>query len=273
MKKSYWGTIYTTSFVSWQDSLPPLLDKANFVKQIPDNQTILIKPNLVENLQPPITTPVELVASLVNYLQERTTNKIIIGEGSGALNYDTWHPFEQLGYTRLAEEKGIKLIDLNEEPCRRRKLTHCKRWPEIFLPEICYNCFLLSVPVLKVHTLAGITMTMKNMMGLAPPALYQQGSSWKKSAFHTSIQASIADLNRYRTPDFTILDATIGMAESHLRGRLCAPAANILAAGYDPVAIDAFGAGLLGKNWHNIGHIADVHQELGQAEPLQKIPA
>jgi uncharacterized protein (DUF362 family) len=271
MNTSYRGTIYTTSFVSWQDSLPPLLDRADFLKQIPDNQTILIKPNLVENLQPPVTTPVALVAALVDYLQKRTANPIIIGEGSGALNYDTWYPFKQLGYTRLAEEKGIELVDLNEEPCCRRKLTHCKRWPELFLPAIGYNCFLLSVPVLKVHTLAGVTLTMKNMMGLVPPAHYQQSNSWKKSAFHTNIQAAIADLNRYRTPDFTILDATIGMAESHLWGRTCDPVPNILAVGYDPVAMDAYGAGLLGKDWQNIGHIAGVHQELGQAEPLQEI--
>ncbi|MBW2328309.1 MAG: DUF362 domain-containing protein [Deltaproteobacteria bacterium] len=265
------GTIYTTSFVSWQDSLPPLLDRTGLVEKIPDHQTILIKPNLVENLQPPVTTPVALVAVLVDYLQQRTANTIIIGEGSGALDYDTWHPFEHLGYTRLAEEKGIKLVDLNEVSCRGRKLTHCKRWPELFLPKIGYNCFLLSVPVLKVHTLAGVTLTMKNMMGLVPPAHYQQGNSWKKSSFHTNIQEAIADLNRYRTPDFTILDATIGMVESHLWGRTCEPAPNILAAGYDPVAIDSYGAGLLGKDWHDTDHIVRVHQELGQAEPLQEI--
>lgn len=266
------GTIYTTSLISWQDSLEPLLDRTGLVEQIPDHQTILIKPNLVENLQPPVTTPVALVASLVDYLQKRTANTIIIGEGSGALNYETWHPFEQLGYTRFAEEKGIELVDLNKEPCRRRKLTHCKRWPELFLPEIAYNCFLLSIPVLKVHTLAGVTLTMKNMMGLVPPAHYQQGNSWKKSSFHTNIQESIADLNRYRTPDFTILDATIGMAESHLWGRIYDPPINIVAAGYDPVAMDAYGAGLLGKDWRHINHIADVHQELGQAKHLQIIP-
>ena len=266
------GTIYTTSFVSWHDSLPPLLDRTGLVEQIHDHQTILIKPNLVENLQPPVTTPVALVASLVDYLQKRTANTIIIGEGSGALNYETWHPFEQLGYTRFAEKKGIGLVDLNEEPCRKRTIPHCKRWPELFLPEIGYDCFLLSVPVLKVHTLAGVTLTMKNMMGLVPPAHYQQGNSWKKSSFHTNIQESIADLNRYRTPDFTILDATIGMAESHLCGRTCDPPINIVAAGYDPVAMDAYGAGLLGKDWRHINHIADVHQELGQAEHLQIIP-
>lgn len=266
------GEVYTTPFITWQESLQVLLNKIDLAATIPHDQPILIKPNLVENLQPPITTPVALVAALVDYLQEKTTNTILIGEGCGALNYDTWYPFEQLGYSRLAKEKGIELIDLNKEPCVIRKIAHCRRWPELFLPEICYNCFLLSVPVLKVHTLAGVTLTMKNMMGLVPPAHYRQGNSWKKSAFHTEIQAAIADLNRYRTPDFTILDATIGMAEAHLWGRTCIPPVNILAAGYDPVAIDSYGAGLLGIDWQAIDHIESVHKELGVADPLNEIP-
>ena len=265
------GNVYTTFFTSWQASLPPLLDKADLIEQIPVDQTILIKPNLVENLQPPITTPVALVATLVDYLQQRIENTIIIGEGSGALDYETWYPFEQLGYTELAAKKGIELIDLNEQTCCKRKLDQCKRWPELFLPEIGYNCYLISVPVLKVHTLAGVTLTMKNMMGLVPPAHYRQGNSWKKSAFHNNVQDAVADLNRYRSPDFTLLDATIGMAEAHLWGRTCDPPVNLLAAGFDPVAMDSYGTGLLGKNWRDIGHIRAVHQELGLAEPLNEI--
>ena len=69
------------------------------------------------------------------------------------------------------------------------------------LPEIVFDTFLLSVPVLKAHTLAGITLTLKNMMGLPPPAHYQQRNGWKKSKFHHSIGLAIADLNRYRCPD------------------------------------------------------------------------
>ncbi len=265
------GKVYTTSFTSWQTSLPSLLDKAGLIEQIPIDQTILIKPNLVKNLQPPVTTPVALVAALIDYLQQRIENTIIIGEGSGALDYETWYPFEQLGYTDLAAEKGIELVDLNEQSCIKRKLDQCKRWPELFLPEIAYDCYLISVPVLKVHTLARVTLTMKNMMGLVPPAHYRQGNSWKKSAFHNNVQDAVADLNRYRSPDFTLLDATVGMTESHLWGRTCEPPVNKLVAGFDPVAIDSYGAGLLGKNWQDIGHIRSVHQELGLAEPLNEI--
>ncbi|MCI5149891.1 MAG: DUF362 domain-containing protein, partial [Candidatus Electrothrix sp. MAN1_4] len=161
------STIYSTSFLSWEKSLPPLLDRTSLAEQIPAGQTILIKPNLVEILRPPITTPVALVKEIVEYLQAHLNNPIIIGEGCGALDYDTHRCFAELGYIELAQEKKIELIDLNQESCQRKKLPQCKRWPELFLPDIAVESFLLSVPVLKAHTLSGVTLTMKNMMGLA----------------------------------------------------------------------------------------------------------
>ena len=158
------GIVYTTPLLSWQESLPPLLDKAGLTKHIPAGKTILIKPNLVETLRPPITTPVTLVRCTVEYLQERLDNPIVIGEGCGALDYDTHHCFTELGYTKMARETGIKLIDLNEAPYQRHSLPQCKRWPEFYLPEIATDSFLLSVPMLKAHTLAGVTLTMKKRL-------------------------------------------------------------------------------------------------------------
>lgn len=265
------GTVYTINFLSWQESLPPLLDKAGLPERIPAGTTILIKPNLVETLRPPITTPVGLVRSIVEYLQKHLNNPVVIGEGCGALDYDTHRCFTELGYTEMAREKGVELIDLNKAPCRRHSLLRCRRWPEFYLPEIATNCFLLSVPVLKAHTLSEVTLTMKNMMGLAPPDHYHEGGHWKKAAFHKRIHEAVADLNRYRSPDFTVLDATVGMAEAHLWGPTCDPPINKLVAGFDPVAIDSYGAALLGKDWRRIGHIADVDGELGCADPLNMI--
>ncbi|MCI5140154.1 MAG: DUF362 domain-containing protein [Candidatus Electrothrix sp. ATG1] len=267
------GIVYTRPFLSWQESLPPLLDKASLTEHIPAGKTILIKPNLVETLRPPVTTPVALIKCMIEYLKERLENPIIIGEGCGSLNYDTYQCFAELGYAAMAQEAGVGLIDLNQEPCQRHSLPQCKRWPEFYLPEVVADSFLLSVPVLKVHTLAGVTLTMKNMMGLAPPGHYHQGGGWKKAAFHERVHEAVADLNRYRSPDFTVLDATVGMAEAHLWGPPCDPPVNKLVAGFDSVAIDSYGAALLGKDWRKIGHIAGVDGELGQAEPITEIAA
>lgn len=267
------SSIYSTSYTTWRKSIPRLLEAAGLATLAAGHRRIVIKPNLVEPLSPPITTPVGIIEALVDYLQRKLPQtEIIIGEGCGSREHDTLFCFRVLGYSDLAREKNISLVDLNQATLVTKTLKKCRRWPVIHLPELIFDSFLISVPVLKAHSLAGVTLTMKNMMGLAPPAHYQEGGHWKKAAFHQGIQEAILDLNRYRTPDFTLLDATVGMAEAHLWGPTCDPAPNLIIAGIDPVAVDAFGTGLLKKKWQDIGHIAMADGELGHAGPLTIVP-
>lgn len=263
------NTVYSIHFTTWLESVPRLLDAAGLSERLASVKRVILKPNLVEPQKPPITTPVELVTVLAEYIHASFPGlEIIIGEGCGSSSLNTLQIFEALGYSRLADLPNVTLLDLNEAPLVSLKDSRCKRWPQMHLPQIVFESFLISVPVLKAHSLAGVTLTMKNMMGLAPPAHFQQGGAWKKAAFHQSIQEAVFDLNRYRTPDFTLLDATVGMQEAHLWGPTCDPPPNRLAASYDPVAIDAYGCRLLGINWKTIGHLAMAHNVLGTAEPL-----
>lgn len=261
--------VYTCSFTSWQESVPRLLDAAGLKKRLASAQKVIIKPNLVEPQPPPVTTPVELVAALAGYIHTSCPHlDIIIAEGCGSSSNNTWQVFEALGYTGLADFDRVTLMDLNEAPSVLMQNSKCRRWPEMHLPKIVFESFLISVPVLKAHSLAGITLTMKNMIGLAPPAHYRQGGPWKKASFHQGIQEAVFDLNRHRTPDFTLLDATIGMQKAHLWGPTCNPPPNRLAVSYDPVAIDSYGCRLLKIKWDTIGHLAMAHGTLGAAEPL-----
>ena len=263
------STVYTSLFTSWQESVPRLLDATGLPDRLAAEKKIIIKPNLVEPLKPPITTPVELIAALVDFIHASLPHlEIIIGEGCGSSSKNTWQIFDTLGYSKLADRTGVTLLDLNEAPLVHMQDSKCGRWPEMYLPRIVFESFLISVPVLKAHSLAGVTLTMKNMMGLVPPAHYQQGGHWKKAAFHQNIQEAVFDLNRYRTPDFTLLDATIGMQAAHLWGPTCDPPPNRLAAGYDPVAMDSYGCSLLGIKWNSVGHLDMAHGILGQAAPL-----
>ena len=263
--------LYQINIHNLQESMTALLDAAGLVDAIGTTNTVLIKPNLVEALPPPITTPVQLSTILVDYLRERKENlQIIIGEGTGSLEYDTHYVFQKLGYTTLAAENNIELIDLNSAELIKKEDSGCTRWPVMHLPAMLDELFLLSVPVLKAHTLAQVTLTMKNMMGCAPPAHFQGNGSWGKSAFHEQIHEAVFDLNRYRAPDFTLLDASIGMPEAHLWGRHCEPPINKLVASNDPVAIDAYGASLLNKRWQDIGYIRMADAVLGNAEVMPK---
>jgi uncharacterized protein (DUF362 family) len=262
------ATVYTTRFSSWQQ-VAQLLSAAGLAQALAPVGRVLIKPNLVSDQPPPMTTPAGLVTEIVRFVRHiRPDLEIIVADGCGSLKYDTWQVFTNQGYTAMAAACGVTLLDLNEVPVRRLTKPQCRRWPEMYLPEIVLDSFVISVPVLKAHSMAGVTLTMKNMMGAAPPKHYQQNGHWRKASFHDDIQAAVFDLNQYRSPDFTVLDATVGMAEAHLWGPLCDPPRNRLAAGFDPVAIDAYGAGLLGHDWRQIGHIRMADGVLGEADPL-----
>lgn len=266
------GTVYLQRHDDWLFDLRRLLDRAGLARQLASRPPVLIKPNLVEALAPPITTPVACVEALVVVLREMAGDlDIVIGEGVGAREYDTFHCFAELGYTEMAARLGVALVDLNEAPSVRCENPDCRRWPEMYLPQMVFERFLISVPVLKAHSLAGVTLTMKNMMGLPPPIHYQRGGHWKKSSFHEGMQDAVCDLNRYRTPDFTVLDATVGMRVAHLWGPTCDPPPNLLVGGHDPVAVDAYGAALLGRDWRMIGHIRQADGLLGQADSLTVI--
>jgi len=236
------GVVWSSNLDTYHNSLPPVLETAGLLDAISGHQTVLIKPNLVEALDPPITTHVDIVEALIDYLLLHNSNiNIIVAEGTGSLEYDTFHCFERLDYLKLKKKKRVELIDLNTEPCRHLSNSNCKRWPEIYLPELIFNCFVISVPALKAHSMCRVTLTMKNMMGCAPPAHYQQGGAWGKSSFHMGLDEAVFDLNRYRTPDFTIIDAAVGMAQAHLWGPTCNPPVNKIIASYDPVAADSCG--------------------------------
>jgi len=224
---------------------------------------VLIKPNLVNDSPFPITTPVWIVEELVDFLRSvDSSREIVIAEGTGQPDTSTLELFSLHGYTKIS---GVEFLDLNTEECMEIELPKGRRWKRMFLPRVLFDAFLISVPVLKAHTLAGVTLSMKNMIGVCPPKFYQADTSWRKSAFHTGIHDAIFDLNCARKPDFCLLDATVGLSTSHLSGPRCNPPVNKIVAGYDPVAVDATGTTLLGKKWQEIGHIALADGVLGTA--------
>ena len=157
----------------------------------------------------------------------------------------------------MAERLDVKLLDLNRAPLIRLDNEQCRVFSEMWLPRTVLDHVLISLPVLKAHSLCSLTGSMKNMMGLAPPEHYGgRYGSWKKAAFHHRLDDAIGDLNRYRSPDFTVMDATIGLAGYHLGGPCCDPPVNRILAGEDARAVDRLAAELLGLDWRTIGHLA-----------------
>lgn len=243
------------SFESYKISVPKTLDAINASHLFAEQETILLKPNIVNGSPFPVTTAPEFCAPVVEYIKNCSKAKIIIAEGCGDNANETSDLFNLLGYDKLAEKYDIELMDLNHEPLTTLTHPENKIFPEIYLPQIAFNSFILSLPVLKAHSLAYITGTLKNMMGFAPPEYYSGSGVWKKAFFHEQMQDSLIELNRFLKPDLTLMDASVGLAEYHLGGPECHPRVNKLIVGDDPFEIDQCAARLLGFDPDSIRHI------------------
>jgi len=243
-------------FASYRESVPKVLDAIGAAAVLKEQTAVLIKPNLVNASPFPVTTAPQCVEAVIQYVRSRSAAEIVIGEGCGDAKLETAEVFDRLGYGELARRQAVELVDLNHAPLKKLNNPDCVVFKEMYLPEIAMSHYLISVPVLKAHSFSEITGTLKNMIGLAPPKYYSgQFGSWKKAAFHGRMHQSIIDLNRYRTPDLTLMDATVGMPDFHLGGAHCNPPLNKLIASFDPLEVDRRGAELLGMQWQSIGHL------------------
>jgi uncharacterized protein (DUF362 family) len=250
------GQVVCEAFTGYEDTVARAMERAGAVPVLTGSRPVMLKPNLVNDSPFPVTTHSEFCAAVAAFVRRITDAPIVIAEGCGDARLETPEVFDALGYTELARRLGIGLLDLNTAPLVRLNRKDCRVFPEMWLPEAVFDSVLISLPVLKAHSFSHITGSMKNMMGLAPPEHYAgRHGTWKKAAFHQRMQGAIADLNRYRSPDFTVMDATVGLAEFHLGGARCEPPPALILAGRDARAVDREAAGLLCMDWREIPHL------------------
>ncbi len=242
-------------FETYEKSVRQILEISGANKALQGAELVIIKPNLVCRSEFPVTTHPELCRRVIEFILEAGVKNIVIAEGTGDPGFDTLEIFDHLGYTNIAMELGVELIDLNSAPLVKKENPHCRHLTSLWIPQIADNAFIFSLPVLKAHSLSGITGTIKNMMGFLPPKHYNDGGSWNKAALHKNIQSALSDLSAYILPDFTLMDASVGLSQWHLGGPTCDPPPKLLIAGTDPFAIDQEAARLIGIDPATIGHL------------------
>jgi uncharacterized protein (DUF362 family) len=248
--------VATEKFTSYAESVARCMARTGVATLLAENRPVMLKPNLVNDSPHPVTTPPAFCEAVITVVRQYTSAPVVIAEGCGDDGLETPEVFARLGYRALARRLDVDLMDLNTAALVRRTDETCRRLPEIWLPEAVFNHLLVSLPVLKAHSLCHFTGSMKNMMGLVPPRHYAgRFGNWKKAAFHHRLDQAIVDLNRYRSPDFTVMDATIGLCDYHLGGARCDPPVSRILAGADARSLDREASALLDKDWTSIGHL------------------
>jgi uncharacterized protein (DUF362 family) len=119
--------------------------------------------------------------------------------------------------------------------------------------------FVVSMPKIKTHHWAGVTLSMKNMFGVVPGTKY----GWPKNVLHwKGIHRSILDICATAPMHFVIADGVVAMEGN---GPLHGTSRNLgkIVLADDPVAADFTCARLMGLNPHAVWHLDRAAHFLG----------
>ncbi|MEM3072846.1 MAG: DUF362 domain-containing protein, partial [Candidatus Bathyarchaeia archaeon] len=241
----------------------------NAEKALPVGKPILVKPNYLNAKHPStgVTTDARVVEGVIKYLKRCGVGEIIIGEGSGFA--DTFEAYKVAEVDVIGEKWGVKLVDLNKDRFIEVNPSNPLALEKVKVAETALNSAIISVPKLKPHRIAGVTLSLKNMMG----AVYPKGS------MHLHLHKKIADLASILRPCVAVIDGVIA-GEGHEDSGTSVEM-DLVIAGTDPVAVDAVGAAVMGVDPQEVKHLRyaekkgigtyDLKQIEILGEPLEKV--
>jgi uncharacterized protein (DUF362 family) len=216
-------------------------------------RNVVLKPNLVE-FEPGsvVNTHPLLVHAAYEAFAAMGAASVRIAEGPGHRR-NTLDLADAAGYFRIVPEFEEIFTDLNIDDVSRVHLRRqVSRIGKLYLPNTALGADLLvSMPKMKTHHWAAATLSMKNLFGTVPGALY----GWPKNVLHwAGIDESIADLRTVFPRQFALVDGVVGMeGNGPIQGK--AKYAGVLVAGRDLAAVDATCCRIMRIDPHKVAYL------------------
>ena len=213
-------------------------------------QTVWIKPNISWDRRPEqaATTNPDVVATLVQMCYQAGAKRVLLSDNPCNSAQRT---FPRSGIQQAAEKAGAQVFFMDERKFRKMALNGkvLKEWP--VYAEVVEADVLINVPIAKHHSLTTVTLGMKNLMGAVGGA---------SERFHQNTELTLPDLAAFLKPKLIVLDAIrvltgngpVGGSLTNVKRK------ETVVAGADQVAVDAYGATLLGHKPQAIDHIVEA---------------
>ncbi len=249
-----------------QKALEMLGGMSRFVKK---GHRVVLKPNMSFARTPDFgaTTHPQVVATVAAACVQAGAKKVIV------LDHTLHRPelcLERSGIREACKSlSGVHVLTFQER----------KFFKEVNIPggraldrveviqEVLESDLLVNLPVAKSHSATGVSLGIKGLMGLI----------WDRESFHSrwNINQALADLATAIKPQLTVLDATRALTSGGPGGPGEVRKTNLIIAGTDPVAVDAYGVTIApwyGQNFkgRQVEHLLIAHQRgLGKIDTDQ----
>lgn len=222
-------------------------------KFVGKGQRVFLKPNMSFDRTPEqaANTNPEVVASLVELCLNAGAGEVVVADRT--LN-DPRRCYKRSGIQEAATKAGAKVVMLERDDDSVYVETEIpegrslKKWP--LLKMALDADVIINVPIAKHHSLARLSLGMKNLMGLM---------GGERASIHGRIDQALPDLAGRLRPKLTVVDAfRILVNNGPSGGRLSdVRSTNLVLASADMVLADAYAASLpeFGVKPADIGYI------------------
>ena len=155
-------------------SLRRAIELAGTFNNLSGTEKVFLKPNIVYwNTNPDypkygVVTTSRIVEDTIIILKEHGIKDITIGEGIVTTSpkdiTTAQHAFEYLGYNKFKERYGIKVINIMEKSFEKVNISEGINLN--YNIDSLHSDLIVSLPVLKTHSQARVSLSIKNLKGL-----------------------------------------------------------------------------------------------------------
>ena len=256
-----------------------LFDAAGGEKLLKSSGEVFIKPNGIDG-QPYCYTRPEAVEAAIEYWNEHGAKKVYLFENSTQSNA-TRLVYAVTGYEDICRRTGAVPVFLDED--ETVTLTFDGRdgeddgyeqttfeMPMFVVKNLILNKdknLYISLPKLKTHSMAGVTMGVKNQWAFPCQSARGFDHNYK-------LADKLVDVLSYVRPDFTIIEGVEGTIYGHYPVTALADEAvlplRVLVAGKNVVATDMVGARIYGYTLDDVPHLK-IAVERGYSEDVESL--
>lgn len=246
---------YISKIEDLKEDIKKSLEFIKWKNEVKKDSTVFIKPNFTyPYYKEGITTSPELIKYLLEILKDRADN-VILGESNGGNHSFTANDsFEGHQMPEICRDVGVELVNLSNLPSRFLEEEIVGKKVKVQLPELLLDdvdCFI-SLPVLKVHVMTNVTLSMKNLWGCYPDTM--------RCLHHKNLSEKLTLITKALNPKIVVMDGIYAL-DGHGPMYGVAKELNLLLSSNNPVAIDSLGARIMGIPVNDVEHIQIAEME------------
>jgi len=256
---------YISKVTDLKEDIKKSLEFIKWKDRVKSDSTVFVKPNFTyPYYKEGVTTSPDLIKSFLEILKNRA-DTVILGESDGGNHsFTADDAFKGHKMPEICKETGVELVNLSKLPSNKVEDNIQGKKVDVQLPDLLLDdvdCFV-SVPVLKVHVMTNVTLSMKNLWGCYPDTM--------RGLHHKNLSRKLTLITKALNPQLVLMDAKYALdGHGPMYGE--PKRLDMILSSNNPVAIDSLGTSVMGIPIKTVKHILIAEKEGLGITDLEKI--